>query len=306
MTLDPKELPMPKLHEHLLSAVAPRPIAFVSTVDRDGHVNLSPFSFFNVFGSNPPIMVFSPARSGRTGATKNTHDNIKEVPECVVNIAHYDMLYQMNLAAGMYPKGVDEFEKSGLTAVPSVKIKPPRVGESYVSFECRVNQIIETGENGGAGNLIVCEVVMLHINDSVLDSEGSIDPLKMNYIARMGKQNWCRVGAENIFSIPSFKMHNELGMGFENLPDGIRQSKYLSGNDLAQLASCDKLPTEKELFETKDVAEIQVVVQKYGHDFTAFEKEMHLLAKQEIEQSNLWLAWKILMIVEYTRESLTN
>ncbi len=306
MQIDPKELPMPKLHDHLLSAVAPRPIAFVSTVDRDGNVNLSPFSFFNVFGSNPPIMIFSPARSGRTGATKNTHDNVKVVPECVVNIAHYDMLYQMNLAAGMYPKGMNEFEKSGLTAVPSAKVKPPRVGECYVSFECKVNQVIETGEAGGAGNLIICEVVMLHINDSVLDSEGSIDPFKMNYIARMGKQNWCRVGPENIFSVPSFKMGNELGMGFDHLPEGVRYSKYLSGNDLAQLAACDKIPTEKELFDTRDVEEIQVVVRNHGHDFISFEKEMHLLAKQEIEQSNLWLAWKILMIVEYTRESLTS
>jgi hypothetical protein len=229
---------------------------------------------------------------------------VKEVPECVVNIAHYDMLYQMNLAAGMYPKGLNEFEKSGLTPAASTKVKPPRVGESHVSFECKVIQVIETGDTGGAGNLIVCEVVMIHINDNVLDSEGSIDPFKMNYIARMGKQNWCRVGPENIFSVTSFKMSNELGMGFENLPDGIRHSKYLSGNDLAQLAACDKTPTEKELFDTKDVEEIQVVVRNHGHDFNSFEKEMHLLAKQEIEQTNLWLAWKILMIVEYTRESL--
>jgi flavin reductase (DIM6/NTAB) family NADH-FMN oxidoreductase RutF len=304
MTIDPKEIPIPKLHEHLLSAVAPRPIAFVSTVDRDGNVNLSPFSFFNVFGSNPPVMIFSPARSGKTGATKNTHDNVKVMPECVVNIAHYDILYQMNLAAGMYPKGTDEFTKSGLTAVDSVKVKPPRVGECYVSFECKVNQVIETGETGSAGNLIICEVVMMHIHDSVLDSEGSIDPLKMDYIARMGKQNWCRIGAENMMTIPSFKMANELGMGFELLPEGIRKSKYLSGNDLAQLAACDKIPTEKELFDTRDVAEIQVIVHKYGCDFNAFEQEMHLLARQEIGQANLWLAWKILMIVEYTRESL--
>jgi flavin reductase (DIM6/NTAB) family NADH-FMN oxidoreductase RutF len=306
MTIDPKEISMPKLHEHLLSAVAPRPIAFVSTVDLEGNVNLSPFSFFNVFGSNPPVMIFSPARSGRTGATKNTHDNIVEVPECVVNIAHYDILYQMNLAAGMYPKGINEFEKSGLTPVASAIVKPPRVGECYVSFECKVTQVIETGETGGAGNLIICEVVMLHISDSVLDGEGSIDPAKMDYIARMGKQNWCRVGPENIFNVPSFKMGNELGMGFEQLPAGIRSSKYLSGNDLAQLATCDKIPTEKELFDTRDVAEIQIVVQNHGHDFVNFEKEMHLLAKQEIEQTNLWLAWKILMIVEYTRESLTD
>ena len=306
MQIDPKEIPMPKLHEHLLSAVAPRPIAFVTTIDRDGHVNLSPFSFFNVFGSNPPVMVFSPARSGRTGATKNTHDNVLEVAECVVNITPYDRLFQMNLAAGMYPKGVDEFVKSGLTPVASVKVKPPRVAECHVSFECKVINVIETGQAGGAGNLIVCEVLMMHIDNAVLDSEGSIDPLKMDYIARMGKQNWCRVGAENIFTVPNFKMANELGMGFDLLPEGIRHSKYLSGNDLAQLAACDKIPTEKELFDTRDVAEIQLVVSKYGHDFSAFEKEMHLLAKQEIEQTNLWLAWKMLMIVEYTRESLLN
>ena len=304
MQLDPKELPIPKVHEHLLGAVAPRPIAFVTTIDKDGNVNLSPFSFFNVFGANPPIMVFSPARSGRTGATKNTHDNVMAVSECVVNIAHYDILYQMNLAAGMYPKEVNEFEKAGLTAVVSIKVKPPRVAECHVSFECKVINVIETGEGGGAGNLIVCEVVMMHINDAVLDAEGSIDPLKMNYIARMGKQNWCIVGAENIFHVDSFKMGNELGMGFDQLPEHIRKSHYLSGNELAQLASFDRLPTEKELFETKDVAEIQLVVSKYGYDFDLFEREMNMLAKQEIEQNNVWLAWKVLMIVEYTRESL--
>jgi flavin reductase (DIM6/NTAB) family NADH-FMN oxidoreductase RutF len=304
MQIDPQEIAPAKLHEHLLSAVAPRPIAFVSTIDSEGNVNLSPFSFFNVFGSNPPIMIFSPARSGRTGATKNTHDNVKDIAECVVNIAHYDILYQMNLAAGMYPKGTNEFEKSGLTPMPSVKVKPPRVGESFASFECRVINVIETGESGGAGNLIVCEVVMMHIADSVLDSEGSIDPLKMNYIGRMGKQNWCRVGEENMFTVPVFKMAGELGMGFELLPEGIRKSKYLSGNDLAQLAACERIPTEKELFELKDVAEVQLVVDKYGHDFELFAKEMHLLAKQEIEQENVTLAWKVLMIVEYTRESI--
>jgi len=301
---DPKDLSPQKLHEHLLSAIAPRPVAFVSTIDKEGNTNLSPFSFFNVFGSNPPTLIFSPARSGKTGATKNTHDNILEVPECVVNISHYDILHQMNLAAGMYPKGVNEFEKSGLTPVSSLKITPARVAECFVQFECVVKQVIETGSNGGAGNLIICEVVMLHINEQVLDAEGSIDPLKMNYIARMGKQNWCKIGAENIFSIPSFKMGNELGMGFDQLPEAIRNSKFLSGNDLGLLASANSLPSERELFETKDVPEIQLVVNKYGHDFNLFEKEMHLLAKQEIEQGNISLAWKVLMIVEFTRESI--
>ena len=170
LSINPADIPMPKLHDYLLSAVAPRPIAFVSTIDKDGNVNLSPFSFFNCFGSNPPTLVFSPARSGRTGATKHTHDNVLEVKECVVNIPHYDMLYQMNLAAGMYPKGMNEFEKSGLTPVASAMVKPPRVGEAFVNFECKVINVIETGEQGGAGNLIVCEVVMIHIADKVLDA----------------------------------------------------------------------------------------------------------------------------------------
>jgi flavin reductase (DIM6/NTAB) family NADH-FMN oxidoreductase RutF len=305
MQIDPKELTPSKLHDHLLCAVAPRPIAFVSTIDDEGNVNLAPFSFFNVFGSNPPIMIFSPARSGRTGATKNTHDNVKSIAECVVNIAHYDMIYQMNLAAGMYPKGTNEFEKAGLTPVASTLVKAPRVGESFVSFECKVLHVIETGDQGGAGNLIVCEVVMIHIADSVLDPDNNIDPIKMNYIARMGKQTWCRVGEENMFQMPGFKMANELGMGFDKLPEGIKKSKFLSGNELAQLASFEREPTERELFEMKDVPEVQLIVDKYGYDFELFEKEMHLLAAQEIDQDNVWLAWKMLMVVEYTRDDLT-
>ena len=304
MQFDPKELTPAKLHEHLLGAVAPRPIAFVSTIDAEGNVNLSPFSFFNVFGSNPPIMIFSPARSGRTGATKNTHDNVKEIAECVVNIPHYDILYQMNLAAGMYPKGTNEFVKAGLTAAASVMVKPPRVAECYASFECKVINVIETGPDGGAGNLIVCEVVMMHLADEVLDSDGSIDPLKMDYIARMSKQNWCRIGEDNIFQVPGFRMGNELGMGWDALPEGVRTSKYLTGNDLAQLAAAERIPTERELFEMKDVPEVQLIVDRYGHDFDAFEKEMHLLAAQEIIQENIWLAWKTVMVVEYTRESI--
>jgi flavin reductase (DIM6/NTAB) family NADH-FMN oxidoreductase RutF len=304
LTIKPGETPVPKIHEYLLAAVAPRPIAFVSTVDKAGHVNLAPFSFFNVFGANPPTLVYSPARSGKTGQTKHTHDNVLEVPECVVNIAHYDMLYQMNLAAHMYPKGVNEFEKSGLTPVASETVKPPRVAEAYVQMECKVKQVIETSQLGGAGNLVICEVTLIHINEKVLNDEKGIDPFKMNYIARMGKQYWCRVGQENIFTVPSFKMPGETGLGFDQLPDGIRHSKYLSGNDIAQIAASERIPEEKELFDLGPVPEIKNVVNKYGHDFAAFEKEMHLLAKQEIEQDNVWFAFKILMIVEHTRSSL--
>jgi hypothetical protein len=229
---------------------------------------------------------------------------VLEVDECVVNIAHYDMLYQMNLAANMYPKGVNEFTKSGLTPVASEIVKPPRVAEAHVQMECKVKQVIETGQGGGAGNLIICEVVMMHINENVLDANKSIDPFKMNYIARMSKQYWCRIGEENIFEVPAFRMADNLGLGFDELPEGIRKSKYLSGNDIAQIATSERLPEEKELFEMGPVPEVKLLIDKYGNDFEDFEKEMHLLAKQEIEQSNIWFAFKILMIVELTRESL--
>lgn len=289
---------MPKLHEYLLSAIAPRPIAFVSTIDKEGNVNLSPFSFFNVFGSNPPTLVFSPARSGRTGATKNTHDNVLEVDECVVNIAHYDMLYQMNLAAHMYPKGVDEFAKSGLTKAESISVKPPRVAECFVQMECKVKNVIETGQGGGAGNLVVCEVTMLHINEKVLNEEGSIDPFKMNYIARMGKQFWARIGAENIISIPGFKMANELGIGWDALPQSITHSNYLSANDVAQIASLHSFPTKGDLGELRMADFVQEIFEENNNDAEALKKAIHLRAKIEIERGSLPLAFQLLMLLE--------
>lgn len=288
---------MPKLHEYLLSAIAPRPIAFVSTIDKEGNVNLSPFSFFNVFGSNPPTLVFSPARSGRTGATKNTHDNVLEVDECVVNIAHYDMLYQMNLAAHMYPKGVDEFAKSGLTKLDSITVKPPRVAECYVQMECKVKQVIETGQGGGAGNLIICEVTMLHVNEKVLNEEGSIDPFKMNYIARMGKQFWARIGAENIISVPGFKMANELGVGWDALPQSITHSKYLSANDVAQIASLHSFPTKEELEEIRKADFMKEIFAENENDVEGLKKAIHLRAKIEIERGSLPLAFQLLMLI---------
>jgi len=298
LSINPSGIPMPKLHEYLLSAVAPRPIAFVSTIDKEGNVNLSPFSFFNVFGSNPPTLVFSPARSGRTGTTKNTHDNVLEVDECVVNIAHYDMLYQMNLAAHMYPKGIDEFAKSGLTKLDSVTIKPPRVSECYVQMECKVKQVIETGQGGGAGNLVVCEVTMLHINEKVLNEEGSIDPFKMNYIARMGKQFWARIGADNIISIPGFKMANELGVGWDALPQSITHSNYLSANDVAQVASLHTFPTNEELEELRKADFVQEIFAENNNDTAALKKAIHLRAKIEIERGSLPLAFQLLILLE--------
>ncbi len=295
-TIKPDGIPLPKLHEYLLHAVAPRPIAFASTVDKSGNVNLSPFSFFNCFGSNPPILVFSPARSGRTGATKNTHDNVMEVKECVVNIPNYDMLYQMNLAAHMYAKGVSEFEKSGLTAVPSVMVKPPRVAECYVQFECEVKDVIETGKDGGAGNLVICEVKLIHVSEHVLDAEGSIDPSKMNYIARLGKQFWCRISAENIISVPGFKMANEVGIGWDALPESITKSKYLSGNDIARVASLNVFPTKEELDKLRDADFVREIFAQHENNSEELQKALHLRAKTEIERGSLSLAFQLLML----------
>lgn len=304
LSIKPTDFPLPKWHEYLLGAVAPRPIAFVSTIDKEGHVNLAPFSFFNVFGSNPPTLIFSPALSGRTGRTKNTFDNLKEVDECVVNIVNYDMVHQVSLASTEYPKGVNEFLKAGFTELKSDFVKPPRVAESPAQMECKVKQIIETGTQGGAANLIICEILVLHISEKVLDADKSISSYKMDYVARMGKNHYARIIPESILEIPKPKPHDVLSIGFDQLPEGIRKSKYLTGNDLAQIATCERIPEEKELFDVGPVPEIQYIVEKYGHDFPAFEKEMHLLAIQEIEQGNAWFAFKILMIVEYTRESL--
>ena len=301
-SINPTELTPAKLHEHLLNAIAPRPIAFVSTIDKNGIANLAPFSFFNCFGSNPPTLVFSPARSGRTGATKHTHDNVLEVKECVVNIPNYDMLYQMNLAAHMYEKGVSEFSKSGLTPVESVTVKPPRVAECFVQFECIVKDVIETGQGGGAGNLVVCEVKMIHINQNVLNEEGSIDPNKMNYIARMGKQFWARIGAENIISVAGFKMANELGIGWDALPETIRHSKYLTGNEIAQIAALHTFPTAEEIEELKKADFVLEIIEATQNNFEVFEKQINDRAKIEIKRGSLSLAFQLLMLVEERRK----
>lgn len=303
LSFSPSDIPHQKLHEHLLGAVAPRPIAFASTIDKEGNVNLSPFSFFNCFGSNPPILVFSPARSGRTGATKHTHDNVLEVAECVINIAPYSLLYQMNLAAHMYPKGSDEFAKSGLTPVPSVTVKPPRVAGCHVQMECKVINVIETGQGGGAGNLIICEVTMMHIDKKVLDEHGSIDPAKMDYIARMGKQFWARIGADNIISVTGFKMANELGIGFDGLPEGIRHSKYLTGNEIAQVAALHTFPTAEELAELRQADFVLEIAEAAANNFDTFEKQINDRAKIEIKRGSLPLAFQLLMLAEEKRKT---
>jgi flavin reductase (DIM6/NTAB) family NADH-FMN oxidoreductase RutF len=238
--IDPKEIPFQKVHAYLLGAVVPRPIALASTVDVAGNVNLSPFSFFNVFSANPPVLVFSPARRGRDSTTKHTYDNVNEVAEVVINIVSYNMVEQVSLASCEFPKGVNEFVKAGLTQVPSMKVKPPRVGESPVSMECKVNQVIGLGTGGAAGNLVICEVLMMHVEEEILDKDGRIDPQKIDAVARMGQDYYCRASGESVFIVP--KPNDKVGVGIDQLPGWIRTSSKLTGNELARLANVDKIP----------------------------------------------------------------
>lgn len=292
MTIDPKEIPVPKLHSYLLSAVAPRPIAFASTVDRDGQVNLSPFSFFNVFSANPPILVFSPARRGRDNTTKHTYENVKEVPEVTINIVNYDMVEQMSLASTEYPKGVDEFVKSGFTKKPSVQVKPPRVLEAPVSFECKVNQVIELGENGGAGNLIICEVLLMHVADRVLDGQGNIDPHKIDQVARMGG-NWYTRAKMGTFEVA--KPLTTLGIGVDALPKVIRHSAYLTGNHLGKLGNVERLPSQQEIDAFASEPEVAAILGGLDGDSDARTAELHKLAAAYLDRGEVMSAWKVLL-----------
>jgi flavin reductase (DIM6/NTAB) family NADH-FMN oxidoreductase RutF len=241
----PKETKIPQLHQYILGAISPRPIAFVSTVDAAGRVNLAPYSFFNAVGSNPATVMFSPARSGRENKTKDTLDNILETKEAVVNIVHHGMVQQMSLASSPYEKGVNEFEKAGFTAIPSEIVKPPRVAESHVQMECLVRDVIQTGDKGGAGNIVVAEIQLIHVDEAVLDENGKIDPYKMDYVARMGGNYYCHVIPESIFELIQPK--DTCGLGVDKLPEKIRLSSVLTGNHLGALGSLLAHPSDAEL-----------------------------------------------------------
>lgn len=281
ITINPKDLPVPKLQAYLQSAVSPRPIAFVSSIDEAGNVNLSPFSFFNMFSMNPPILVFSPSRRVRDNSEKHTLENIREVDEVVINIVNYNMVQQTSLASCDFPKGTNEFVKSGLTATASQLVKPPRVSESPVSFECKVKQVIALGDGGGAGNLVLCEVLLMHIKESVVDENGIIDPYKIDAVARMGQNYYCRAQGENIFVVP--KPNEKIGIGYDLLPDNIKSSKILSGNDLGMLANVEQIPVASPL----------------NSDESAIVKEGteagHKLAQTYLQQGRVADAWRILL-----------
>ncbi|MBX2895901.1 MAG: flavin reductase family protein [Cyclobacteriaceae bacterium] len=281
MIINPSELPIPKLQAYLQSAVAPRPIAFVSSMDAQGKVNLSPFSFFNMFSMNPPILVFSPSRRVRNNTVKHTLENVVEVDEVVINVVTYAMVQQTSLASCEFAKGVNEFVKSGFTEVKSEWVKPPRVGESPVSFECKVKQIIPLGTEGGAGNLVICQVLLMHVHDNVLDENNMIDPHKLDAVARMGQNYYSRASGESIFVVP--KPNEKIGMGYDLLPEKIKASKILTGNDLGMLANIDQLPPSRVLAANE--------LEACGAGLEA----VHQLAQVYLKEGKVIEAWQLLL-----------
>lgn len=287
LTIDPKEVGTGQLHQYLLGAIGPRPIALASTIDAEGRPNLSPFSFFNVFGANPPTLIFSPARRGRDNTVKHTYNNVKAVAEVVINIVNYAMVQQMSLASTEYAEGVNEFEKAGFTMLKSALIKPFRVAESPVQFECKVKEVVETGQEGGAGNLVICEVLKVHIQENILDDAGKIDQYKIDQVARMGG-NWYTRANLGMFEVE--KPLSNLGIGIDAIPSEIKESTILTGNDLGKLGNVEKLPKEAEISafiaENKDLATLLKSNNR---------NEIHHRAQLFLEENKIDAAWKLLL-----------
>lgn len=282
LSLNPKELSVQVVQKYLQNAIAPRPICFASTISKSGEVNLAPFSFFNIFSSNPPIAVFSPAYSGRTGAPKDTLLNVLEVPECVINVVNYNMVYQMSLASSPFAKGINEFEKAGFNQIPSDLIQPPRVKESPVQFECKVIEVKELGKLGGAGNLIICEIIKIHIDEAVLNTQNQIDTNKIDLVARMGDNWYCRASGSALFEVE--KPITSIGIGYDAIPVQIKNSTILTGNNLGLLGSVEQLPTPEE------IAAFKKTIPKFNS-----EKEQHLFAQSLLELNKAKDAWMVLL-----------
>lgn len=294
-TFNPKEFPTGEFHSLMLGAIAPRPIAFASTVDKEGNVNLSPFSFFNCFGSNPPVMIFSPARRVRDNTGKHTLENVLETGEVVINIGNYAMVEQMSLASTEYDKGVNEFVKAGLTPEPSTLIKPPRVAEAPVAFECNVLEVKSIGEGGGSANLVICEAILMHVRDDVFGADGkTIDPFKLDAVARLGGDWYMRANGDNLFELP--KPLRTKGMGIDQLPPHIRQSTVLTGNNLARLGNTETLPTEAELKEFASEPMYRYLVQTHEQNPSEKMRQIHLLAQRLLEEGRVHEAWKALLV----------
>jgi flavin reductase (DIM6/NTAB) family NADH-FMN oxidoreductase RutF len=290
-TITPKEISTSEFHSYMLGVIAPRPIAFASTIDKQGNVNLSPFSFFNAFGSNPPIVIFSPARRVRDNTIKHTLENVYEVDEVVINMVNYAMVQQMSLSSCEYEKGVNEFVKAGFTPVHSTVVKPPRVGEAPAAFECKVKQIIETGTEGGAANLVICEILRAHINEEILDANGRIDPQKLDAVARMGGDWYCRAKGDAIFEVP--KPNQKKGIGIDQIPEHIRYSQILSGNDLGMLGNIEALPDKETIQAFSQQASIQNILRTQPS--AAIHQSLHQLAKQYLAAGKIQEAWLTLL-----------
>ncbi len=290
LSLNLKDLSPADVQNYLQHAVAPRPIAFASTIDVDGNVNLSPFSFFNLFSSNPPIVIFSPARRVRDNTTKHTLQNVLEVPEVVINIVDYDMVQQISLASCEFPKEENEFTKAGFTQEKATFVKPPMVKESKIKLECKVIEVKPLGNEGGAGNLVICEVLCMHIDESILDENKKINQTKMHHVARLGGDWYCKVDETNLFKVA--KPNTQLGVGIDALPSAIRNSKILTGNHLGQLANVHDLPTVDPAFDNNALKQI---VQYYNLDPQEMETETHKLAALFLDKGNVEEAWQILL-----------
>ena len=290
--LDPKELSIPELHGYLVGAIGPRPVAFASTIDAEGRPNLSPFSFFNVFGANPPLLIFSPARRGRDNTTKHSYHNVKAVPEVVINVVTYAMVRQTSLASTEYAEGVNEFVKAGFTPIPSDVVRPFRVKESPVQFECRVQQVIETGTGGGAGNLVLCEVVRIHVDEDLLDERGKIDQRRIDLVGRMGGNFYCRAHGDALFELAQPSTQN--GVGVDALPPEARNSHILTGNDLGQLGTLLQVPDETLVNEYKltELSDIFIVLKDRP---TELEESLHRRAQDLLRMGHLEEAWKTLL-----------
>ncbi len=290
-SIEPKEVTPAQLQSYLQSAVAPRPIAFASTLSKTGKPNLSPFSFFNVFSSNPPILIFSPARRVRDNTIKHTLINAEATKEVVINVVNYNIVQQTSLSSTEYAEGVDEFLKSGLTAIPSDIVKPYRVKESPVQFECKVNQIIPLGYEGGAGNLIICEVLKIHIHENVLDDKGMIDQHKIDLVSRLGN-NWYSRSNQGLFEVP--KPLSSLGIGVDAIPNDIKESLVFDGNDLGKLGNIEALPSNEEVsifvkenFAVKGVLSSDDVLKQ------------HQKAKEYLNNDDVLSAWKVLLAKKF-------
>ena len=290
MLLELQKLSIPDRQNYLQHAIAPRPICFASTIDSKGNINLSPFSFFNLFSINPPIAVFSPSRRGRDGSTKHTYQNVLDVPEVVINIVDYEMVQQTSLASCEFPKEVNEFYKAGFTEEPATRVRPPMVKEAKVKLECKVLEVKPLGELGGAGNLIICEVMLMHIDDTILNEKGMIDQTKLHHVARLGGDWYCRVDASNLFQVE--KPNVKLGVGFDALPASVRASKILSGNDLGLLANVHEMPQIDTSFEDDHLKQI---VQYYSVNPEEMEKELHLYAADLLHAGKVDEAWQVLL-----------